>query len=449
MEKRSASVLGEGNPSSSAKQAEDTHDHWSWAEPSVWTKRMLTALDTGVKGGKWFSLMDKVYARRNLDSAFHKVTRNKGAAGVDHQTIAIFAGQQRHNLERLSQQLQSGTYQPQAVRRVWIPKPGTNEKRPLGIPTVRDRVVQTALRNVLEPIFERDFAEHSYGFRPGRGCSEALDRVQGLLEAGYGYAVDVDLKSYFDTIPHHPLLERISTKISDGRILEMLRQFLEQGVMDGLAEWTPTQGSPQGAVISPLLSNIYLDPLDHHMADQGFEMVRYADDFVILCRTPEDAQRALVLVEEWTASAGLTLHPTKTRVVDAVNEGFEFLGYRFHGGTCVPRDKSIAKLKESIRTKTRRKNGKCLQCIIANVNRILRGWFNYFQRSESTPFERLDGWIRMRLRTILRKRMKRKGRARCLKDHKRWPNAFFKKQGLYSLLGALESKRQSAQAGNH
>jgi RNA-directed DNA polymerase len=304
-------------------------------------------------------------------------------------------------------------------------------------------VVQTAVRQVLEPIFERDFAAQSYGFRPGRGCVDALDRVEELLRNGYRYVVDADLKSYFDTIPHQRLLERVRTKVADGRVLELLAQFLGQGVMDGLSEWTPTQGSPQGAVISPLLSTIYLDPLDHLMAAEGFEMVRYADDFVILCRSPEEAERALGRVREWTAEAGLTLHPQKTRIVDAISAGFEFLGYRLINGTCVPRDKSVAKLKDTIRSKPRRTRGDSLRAIIDDVNRTLRGWFGYFQRSNRTPFPKLDSWIRMRLRSLLRKRQGRKGRGRGW-DHHRWPNAYFAEQGLFSLTEAHVRSRQPA-----
>ncbi len=198
-------------------------------------------------------------------------------------------------------------------------------------------MVQTALRMVLEPIFEYEFAEHSYGFRPGRGCKDALRRVDELLKGGYTYIVDADLKSYFDTIPHDRLMTLVGQKVSDGRVLSLIARFLKQNVLDDLQEWTPEKGSPQGAVISPLLSNIDLNPLDHLRAQHGFEMVRYADDFVILCRSPEEANQALAAVQEWTASAGLTLHPTKTRIVDAHEGAFEFLGYRFVNGKRFPR----------------------------------------------------------------------------------------------------------------
>jgi RNA-directed DNA polymerase len=266
--------------------------------------------------------------------------------------------------------------------------------------------------------------------------------VETLLKAGHQYVVDVDLKSYFDTIPHQRLMEQVKAKVADGRVLELLEKFLNQGVMDGLSSWTPTQGTPQGAVISPLLSNIYLNPLDHLMAERKFEMVRYADDFVILCRSPEEAQRALEVVQAWVKEAGLTLHPTKTRVVDAVTEGFEFLGYRFVNGTQVPRAKSLARLKETIRSKTRRSDGRSLYSIIPGLNLTLKGWFGYFKRSNSTPFPRLDSWIRMRLRSILRKRAGRRGAGRGA-DQQRWPNAFFDALELFNLARAQASFRQS------
>jgi len=412
-------------------------------EPAVWTERMLTALVEGVKGGKWFSLIDKVHPERTLHAAFSQVAANDGAAGVDHVTIAMFERRLDEELRRLSEQLRTGTYHPQAIRRHYIPKPGTQEKRPLGIPTVRDRVVQTALRMVIEPIFEHEFAEQSYGFRPKRGCKDALRRVDELLKAGYSHIVDVDVKGYFDSIPHEGLMALVSQKISDGRILALIKAFLKQGILEDLREWTPEKGSPQGAVISPLLSNIYLNPLDHLMAQQGFEMVRYADDFVILCRSPEEATRALAMVREWMATAELTLHPTKTKVVNAAEEGFEFLGYRFEGGKRYPRTKSLMKLRDTIRAKTKRTSGQCLRAIITSINPTLRGWFGYFQHSYKTTFRDVDGWVRMRLRSILRKRCHRRGRGRGA-DNIRWPNVFFAEQGLYSLQAAFVAACQSS-----
>lgn len=423
----------------------EARDRWPWTKPWIWTDRMLTALETGVKGGTWFSLIDKVFAKKTLYAAGRRVTADfKKAAGIDHVTPEHYESNLLENVRNLAGQLRSGKYRPQAVRRCWIPKPGSGEKRPLGIPTVRDRVVQTALRDVIEPIFERDFAEHSYGFRPGRGCKDALRRVDQLLKDGYTIVVDVDLKSYFDTIPHEKLMDRISKKVSDGRVLTLIAQFLSQGVMDGLREWTPEEGSPQGAVISPLLSNIYLDPLDHLMAERGFEMVRYADDFVILCRSHEEAAAAMAAIQAWTAEADLTLHPTKTKIVNATTEGFDFLGYRFQHGDRYPRAKSLKKMQDAIRLTTRRSNGHCLNRIIGDVNRTLRGWFNYFQHTTKRfVFKDLDIWIRMRLRSILRKRSGRRGKARRGKDNQRWTLAFFAERGLYNLEAAHVSVCQS------
>lgn len=429
--------------SEKTKRAGEILRRWCWVELTVWTMRMLTALERGVKGGKWFSLIDKVHLPRALRAAFSQVAANKGAAGVDHVTVKMFDDRLEENLKRLSEDLESGRYRPQQIRRHYIPKPGSKEKRPLGIPTVRDRVVQTALLNVLEPIFERDFAEHSYGFRPGRGCKDALRRVDQLLKDGYTYIVDADLKSYFDTIPHDRLMALVGQKVSDGRVLNMIESFLKQGVLDGLREWTPEEGSPQGGCISPLLSNIYLDPLDHMMAQQGFEMVRYADDFVILCRSPEDAAKALAVVQEWTAEAGLKLHPTKTKIVDAKKDAFDFLGYRFVRGQRYPRPKSMQKLKDAIRAKTKRTSGESLTKIINDLTPRLRGWFEYFKHSHRFTFNLLDGWIRMRLRSLLRKRLGKKGRGRG-GDHQRWPNKFFAERGLYSLKTAYELVCQSS-----
>jgi RNA-directed DNA polymerase len=404
---------------------------------------MLTALEVGVKGDKWFSLIDKVSRPSLLLRAFEQVKKNGGAAGVDHQTIAMYEQRMEQHTEYLARTLREGSYQPAAVRREWIPKPGSREKRPLGIPTVRDRVAQKALLATIEPIFERGFAEQSYGFRPNRGCKDALRRVDQLLKQGTTWVVDADLKSYFDTIPHEQLLRRIEEKVADGRVLELIYKYLKQGVLDEMREWQPEAGTPQGAVISPLLSNIYLDPLDHLMEVGGFEMVRYADDFVVLCSSKTEAQRALAVVQQWTAAAGLTLHPEKTRIVDATElGGFDFLGYHFERGEKRPRRKSLKKLKDAIRAKTKRTNGHSLQVVIANVNRTTKGWFAYFKHSHRYTFDPLDPFIRQRLRSLLRRRSGRYGIASG-GDYQRWPNAFFAEQGLFSLSLAHAELRQS------
>lgn len=426
-----------------AKQVGEVRARWAWTEPCIWTERMLTALEVGVKGDKWFSLIDKVSRPSLLLRAFEQVKKNGGAAGVDHQTIAMYEQRMEQHTEYLARTLREGSYQPAAVRREWIPKPGSREKRPLGIPTVRDRVAQKALLATIEPIFERGFAEQSYGFRPNRGCKDALRRVDQLLKQGTTWVVDADLKSYFDTIPHEQLLRRIEEKVADGRVLELIYKYLKQGVLDEMREWQPEAGTPQGAVISPLLSNIYLDPLDHLMEVGGFEMVRYADDFVVLCSSKTEAQRALAVVQQWTAAAGLTLHPEKTRIVDATElGGFDFLGYHFERGEKRPRRKSLKKLKDAIRAKTKRTNGHSLQVVIANVNRTTKGWFAYFKHSHRYTFDPLDPFIRQRLRSLLRRRSGRYGIASG-GDYQRWPNAFFAEQGLFSLSLAHAELRQS------
>ena len=414
------------------------------AEPCVWTERMLTTLHNGVKGGKWHSLIDKVWKPANLRAAFARVRRNAGAAGVDRVTCEMYAARLDLHTDWLAQALRANRYVPQAVQRHWIPKPGRREKRPLGIPTIRDRTVQRALVNVLEPIFEREFAEHSYGFRPGRGCKDALRRVTELLSRGYCWVLDADLKHYFDTIPHARLLAEVGRRVSDRRVLSLIEAYLNQPILDALKEWTPDAGTPQGAVLSPLLANIYLNPLDHLLAESGFELVRYADDFVILCRTRTEALRALTLVEHWTQSAGLLLHPEKTRVVDARQRGgFDFLCYHFERGRHWPSATALGQLRDRLRPLTTRTNGHSLAMIVARLNPVLTGWFEYFKHGRPASLTWTDQWVRMRLRSLLRKRHKGTGRGRGL-DHFRWPNAYFTELGLFSLAAAHRTVCQSA-----
>jgi len=424
---------------------------WGWVERAVWTDRMLEALDTGVKGGVWYSLVDKVWEEANLRGSFKRVKKNRGAAGVDHVTIARFERRLEKELRQLGQELREGSYRPRANRRTYIEKPGTQEKRPLGIACIRDRVVQSALKAVIEPIFEHGFGRGSFGFRPQRCQKDALRQIARLLQKGYRWVVDADIRAYFDSIPRDRLKALIRRKIADGRVLEMLESFLEQPVMEDLREWTPEEGTPQGAVISPLLANIYLDPLDHLMEDKGFEMVRYADDLVILCRTEDEAERALEVLREWMESAELELHPTKTRLAD-LNQpgvGFDFLGYHFETSRKShpkinrwPTRKAEKRLKEKLKPFTRKCNGHSMEAIITRVNPIVRGWFEYFKHSRMSTFTHLDGWLRGRLRTVLRKRRKRRGRARGA-DHQRWPNSWFHERGLFSMAAAYVSNLQS------
>ena len=414
----------------------EDHGLW-WAEASIWTDRMKSALGNGVKGGNWFSLIDKVFRPSTLEAAWRKVEANKGSSGIDGQSLDRFAADAALYLTELHESLKSGSYTPSPVKRVDIPK-GNGQTRPLGIPTVKDRIVQTALKMAIEPIFETQFREGSYGFRPERGCKDALREVDRLLQAGYTHVVDADLKSYFDTIPHDGLMARVAEKISDGRVLALIESFLRQDVMKDTEQWTPTAGTPQGAVISPLLANIYLHPLDLLMEESGYRMVRYADDFVILCWTAEDAEAALRQITAWTAANGLTLHPDKTRIGDALEpgQGFDFLGYRFEGGRRYVREKSLKALRDKVRAKTKRNRGVSLDRIIADLNPMLRGWFGYFKHAVPSVHRDVDGFVRRRLRAILRRQEKRSGFGRCLNDHKRWPNAFFASFGLFTLTTA-------------
>lgn len=403
-------------------------------EASVWTERMLAALENGVKGGKWYSLMDKVYASSTLQAAWRLVRANKGAAGIDRISIERFEDHSEKYLQELHESLKDGTYRPEAVKRVYIPK-GDGRQRPLGIPTVKDRIVQAAVKIVIEPIFEHEFLPMSYGFRPGRGCKDALREVDGHIKAGYTCVVDADLKSYFDTIPHDLLMEQVEQRISDGELLDVIRLFLKQEVMDGMEGWTPTGGTPQGAVLSPLLANIYLHPLDKLVVDAGMKMVRYADDFVILCENKTQAEEALRLVREWSDDKGLTLHPDKTHIGNCSQpgQGFEFLGYRFEAGRRWIRRKSIKALRGKIRDKTRRARSGSMRFIVDDLNPMLRGWFNYFKHAYRTEYKAIDGFVRRRLRAVLLRRNKKSGLGKTINTHQRWPNAYFAKIGLFTM----------------
>jgi RNA-directed DNA polymerase len=437
-----------------AKQGTDNmNQDWSWVEASIWTERMLSALGATTNGvkvsqeskvNKWFSLIDKVYRPKTLTLAWKRVASKRGAAGVDHITVERFTAQEDKLLAELSSSLQNGSYKPQAVLRVEIDK-GDGKKRPLGIPTVKDRVVQTGVKMTIEPILEAQFRPNSYGFRPGKGCKDALRKVDELLKQGYVHVVDADLQSYFDTIPHERLMTLIEMHISDGRILDLLRAFLKQEIMHELKTWKPITGSPQGAVISPLLANLYLHPLDCLLEEYGYQMVRYADDFVILCQERGQAQAALELVRAWVLENELTLHPDKTHLGDCrvEGQGFEFLGYRFEAGKRTVRKKSLKKLKDQIRKKTGRSRGVSLSMVIQDLNPMLRGWFNYFKHAHKRTFNQIDGMIRRRLRSFLNAHAKRHSRGRCLADHMKWKNAYFADAGLFTLQTAWTLARQS------
>ena len=365
-----------------AKQGREVPPQWEWTEAAVWTERMLATLEGGIKGGKWYSLDDKVWKMENLQRAVEKVAAGKSPKKTDGRKCRSYAEQSAQRLPQLQRRLQEGSYEPKPAQRIWIPKLGSKELRPLGVPPVENRVVAMALRNVLEPIFEHTFAEDSYGFRPGRGAKDALRRVDELLKTGKSWVVDADRKGYFDSIPQDKLMAAVGEQVADGAVLELIQRFLKQGVLESGKGWSPTdQGTPQGGVLSPLLANIYLNPLDQVMAGKGWEMIRYADDFILLCKSQEQAQQALQAVRQWVEPAGLILHPTKTRRVDASQAGgFDFPGYHFERGRKWPREKSLAKFKEAIRQKTKRTRPGSMTQIIEESNRTLRGWINYTTR---------------------------------------------------------------------
>lgn len=453
-ESKPALVERKGLSPSFPKQVGKARAGKDWVERNVWTERMLERLAQSQEQTVWYSLWDKVWNEGNLNQAILRVILNKGGAGVDGYRTEQLAKEWAQQCEQLAVELKNGNYQPKAVRRAWIPKLGNSELRPLGIPAVRDRVVQTALRAVMEPIFEREFAEQSYGFRPQRGVLQALGRVEALLMSGHTWIVDVDLKAYFDTLPHERLMELVKTRIADGKVLRLLEKYLKAGVMDSMKGWQATpQGTPQGAVISPLLANLYLNPLDHLMAKLGKEMVRYADDSVVCARSETEAKDALAVITVWVEEAGLSLHPDKTRIVNAAQRGgFDFLGYHFEqygkdGGKKWPRQKSQFKLRESLRDKLARSRPGSVRTIATEINRTLRGWYGFFKWSQPTAMQRVDEWTRERIRHILRKRQGRYGMVHA-RERTEYRVEWFAEQGLFSLMKAQALWLQSRE-GNH
>lgn len=429
----------ESTVSEETRQETETHapQKRDWVEAAVWTERMLAALVNGVKGGKWFSLMDKIYAKSTLQIAWQRVKNNRGAAGIDRISIERFEGQAEQYLQELHQQLKTGTYQPQAVKRVNIPK-ASGGTRPLGIPTVKDRVVQMAIKMVIEPIFEHTFRDSSHGFRPERGCKDALREVDAWLKAGYNWVVDADIKGYFDNISHERMMSKVEQHLADKRLLSLLEAYLKQDIMAEGEIWKAAKGTPQGAVLSPLLANIYLNELDHLMGEK-YSMVRYADDFVILTTSEAEAEKALTEVRQWIESHHLELHPEKTRIVNSTSDpnGFDFLGYTFKKGMRFVRRKSLMAMRDKIRQHTRRSQGVGITTVIDNLNPILRGWFNYFKHVKKGELKAMDGFVRRRLRSILRKYQKKGwGTGRNINDHKQWTNDYFASLGLFTMVEA-------------
>lgn len=416
------------------RQTSNLRHRWEWSEATIWTEAMLSALENGVKGGKWFSLSDKVYRLQTLQIAWTKVRKNGGAAGVDKITVEKFSSQEGKYLQELHEEMTTGSYNPNQIKRVYIPK-GSGSMRPLGIPCIKDRIAQQAVKLVVEPIFENIFHENSYGFRPNKGTKDALKEVDRLIKEGYTHYVDADLKAYFDTISHPKLMDKLARYISDGRILELIERWLKANIMEEGKAWTPELGTPQGGVLSPLLANVYLHDLDVMIAKEGGKMIRYADDFVILTKSQSEAERMLECVKKWTAENELTLHPDKTHMGDCSQEGqgFDFLGYRFENKKRWIRKKSIQKFRDKVREKTKRTCGKSIKEVIKSLNLTLRGWYEYFKHVTKWGLNTFDSFIRRRLRSILRKQNKKSGTGRNRKDHENWPNAFFAKLGLFGL----------------
>ncbi|MCA1703485.1 MAG: group II intron reverse transcriptase/maturase, partial [Actinobacteria bacterium] len=342
-----------------------------------------------MRARKAHSLIGQVYDRRNLRRAWERVRENKGAGGVDGVTIARFEQSRERYLDVLHRQLKEGRYRPRPVRRVEIDKPGTNKKRPLGIPTVIDRVCQQALVQVLSPIFEPTFRDESFGYRPGRSAHMAMRRIWGQLGQDE-WIVDADIADFFGTLSHELLVGLVADRVADGRVLGLVRQMLTAGALrDGVFE-SAVAGTPQGGVASPLLSNVYLHVFDEKMAQAGFALTRYADDWVIVCRSHAEAKRALASARSvLEGELGLRLHPEKTRIVH-IARGFEFLGYKVGRGRglahkaggpslyAIPTDRSIERFKDKVRTATNRRNPKDLEGVLDELNPIIRGWGNYY-----------------------------------------------------------------------
>jgi RNA-directed DNA polymerase len=358
--------------------------------------------------------------------AFRNVRRNRGAAGIDKVSIRMFEANLEQNLLALMRDLKAGTFQPLPLRRVHIPK-GPGQTRPLGIPAVRDRVAQEVLRQLLSPLFERLFHDDSYGFRPGRNCHQAVERVLELHRQGYTQVLDADIKGFFDNIPHTVIMAGVAAEVADGNILDLVERFLKAGVMEE-GDFRPTTvGTPQGGVISPLLANIALNRLDWHLHEHGYRFVRYADDFVVLCQTESHAKEAFDLVQQHLTSLGLTLSAEKTKTTK-FREGFAFLGFAISSWSVVMRPKSVEKFKTKIRELTPRHHNLDAE-VIKKLNRVIRGTANYFATTFShcgDRFRTLDRWIRMRLRCMKFKR-------KSLADNGRFRRKHFRQWGLLFL----------------
>ena len=376
---------------------------------------------------KAHSLIDKVYGWKNLWTAWRKVRRNKGVHGLDRVSIHAYEQDVEKHLLELQRKLMEKRYEPLPVRRVYIPKASDpTQRRPLGIPTVTDRVCQQAVYQVLSPVFEVGFSPRSFGFRPARKAHHAIAAAIQDGKEGFRHVVDADIASFFDRLDHKVVMSHVCAKVADGRVLGLIEAFLKAGVSEGGIVSIPTEGSPQGGVISPLLANIVLDSLDKAIEQRNWRFVRYADDFLVLTRSAKEATEALKYIKEVLEGLKLSLQETKTRLTN-FSDGFEFLGFRVRRSRLGIRQKSVDRFKERVRKLTRRQQGKNVEAVIENLNPVLRGWGRYFGVAEVTgQYSRLDKWVRMRVRSFRKKR-------RCRGDSRRIPNRKLLKWGLLSL----------------
>jgi RNA-directed DNA polymerase len=383
---------------------------------------------------KYHSLRDKVFNLKNLYSAFEHVKKNKGKAGLDKVSIKMFESDLENNIMNIHNELKTEIYKPKPVLRVYIPK-GKGGRRPLGIPTVKDRIVQQAIRQVIEHIFEKDFSDNSFGFRPGRSCLDAIKRVEEYRQQGYRQVLDADIKAFYDTIPHKLIMQRLCEKIADGWVLTSIENMLKAGVMeDGIMQET-TEGTPQGGVLSPLLANLVGDIIDKELESAGYKFVRYADDFIILTKTESELPAAFEFVKELIENKlEMKLSESKTELTN-FKRGFRFLGYKFNGTYRSISDKSFDKLKDNIRDITKRSQGVNLKTVIERLNPLIRGNSNYFRLADMVGiYCKLDNWIRMRLRCF---KFSRKWRT----DNKRFKNRRFEKMGLLSFVNEYKRRR--------